>query len=475
MTKTRDLADLGGGFIQAGTGAVQRTVESKLQDVVSVKDFGAVGDGVADDTAAFNAMFATGSKSFQLIPGQQYRIGNVALPAGSNWVVDGNGATIIPKAGATACFAQTYTTQIFNTAIRNLNILGNVIDVIKLTLTGNGVLVDCKISGITATSGTCTTLVTINSSASGQGEGLKVKDITILGASYDYVVYLYGGSSNFGSCEFKNIFHNGGTGVATIYAGDGLFLSLFDLVYHTRGSGIKAPASKEFVHCKFMRMETEAVETGTILYDGAFTNCSFDVSTIYNQLVGSAPYNHTIANGIFKQCFFNNNFVFQTSGTTMTFAVGSTRNTVVDLQIGSADYVRYDAVADSGTFNNFIGEQYVAPMTACTGAITSGATYTLIKNGRVVTLDLDPVSGTSTSLASFTFGAVIPAKYRPTSVDASISAVIIDAGGLPNLPGTVTVDTSGVITVYKSGNRSDTFTGGTTSGLAQSVTMTWIL
>jgi len=39
MTKTRDLADLGGGFIQAGTGAVQRTVESKLQDVVSVLDF----------------------------------------------------------------------------------------------------------------------------------------------------------------------------------------------------------------------------------------------------------------------------------------------------------------------------------------------------------------------------------------------------------------------------------------------------
>jgi len=39
MTKTRDLADLGGGFIQSGTGAVQRTVESKLQDVVSVLDF----------------------------------------------------------------------------------------------------------------------------------------------------------------------------------------------------------------------------------------------------------------------------------------------------------------------------------------------------------------------------------------------------------------------------------------------------
>jgi hypothetical protein len=55
MTKTRDLADLGGGFIQAGTGAVQRTVESKLQDMVSVKDFGAIGNGIANDTAAIQA------------------------------------------------------------------------------------------------------------------------------------------------------------------------------------------------------------------------------------------------------------------------------------------------------------------------------------------------------------------------------------------------------------------------------------
>lgn len=43
------------GFIQSGTGATYRTVQSKLRDTVSVKDFGAVGDGVADDTAAIHA------------------------------------------------------------------------------------------------------------------------------------------------------------------------------------------------------------------------------------------------------------------------------------------------------------------------------------------------------------------------------------------------------------------------------------
>jgi hypothetical protein len=68
-------------FLQAGSGAVQRTVQSKLRDVVSVKDFGAVGDGMADDTAAIQAavdyLRGTIRGGTLLLPAGTYRVTSI--------------------------------------------------------------------------------------------------------------------------------------------------------------------------------------------------------------------------------------------------------------------------------------------------------------------------------------------------------------------------------------------------------------
>jgi hypothetical protein len=72
MTASYNLSQLGSNYLQGGTGSVARTTASKLQESVSVKDFGAVGDGTTDDTAAIQAAINTGASVF--IPAGTYKI-----------------------------------------------------------------------------------------------------------------------------------------------------------------------------------------------------------------------------------------------------------------------------------------------------------------------------------------------------------------------------------------------------------------
>lgn len=79
-------------FVPSGTGAVERTVTEKLQDVVSVKDFGAVGDGVSNDTAKVQAAVdAVGANGSIYFPEGTYYV--TALSNANNVIFWGDGAT----------------------------------------------------------------------------------------------------------------------------------------------------------------------------------------------------------------------------------------------------------------------------------------------------------------------------------------------------------------------------------------------
>lgn len=87
------------GTIAAGTGAVARTVEGKLRETVSVKDFGAVGDGVANDTAAIQAAINTARNVY--FPAGTYLIASALTNANQTQIYgDGPEESIISVSGS---------------------------------------------------------------------------------------------------------------------------------------------------------------------------------------------------------------------------------------------------------------------------------------------------------------------------------------------------------------------------------------
>jgi len=92
----------GGGFLQAGTGAEPRSVESKLRETVSVKDFGAVGNGIVDDTDAIKAAaeYATANNAFLTGPEGTYLVTDtIQLDSDGNMelmTIEADGASVSP-------------------------------------------------------------------------------------------------------------------------------------------------------------------------------------------------------------------------------------------------------------------------------------------------------------------------------------------------------------------------------------------
>lgn len=115
-------------FVPAGTSATMRTAQAKMRDVVSVKDFGAVGDGVANDTTAFVNAFATGKATYA--PAGTYLVSILNMPSNTFLFGDGAATVIKPLTPTVRCAlgadSGSSSAYIENITIRDVRFLGTV-------------------------------------------------------------------------------------------------------------------------------------------------------------------------------------------------------------------------------------------------------------------------------------------------------------------------------------------------------------
>jgi hypothetical protein len=123
-------------YVPPFVGSVGTNVGEKLSETVSVKDFGAVGDGVADDTAAFIAAVTSGAMRIHVpYTGNEYIItGTVSVPRG----------------------VLIYGDTLDQPCILCKTSIGG--DIVFFSLTGNTQLENLRIHGDFATSGTLVAL-----------------------------------------------------------------------------------------------------------------------------------------------------------------------------------------------------------------------------------------------------------------------------------------------------------------------------
>ena len=153
-------------FTQAGSGAVQRTVESKLQDVVSAKDFGAAGNGVTDDLAKIKLALESG----KIVDGGglSYAIDGTLKPTSFKGL---RNCTLVQIGDTSSTGIDTlFIEGISNFAIENVNInMGSNVATLFSDDINNGL----RISGTTSGSGPSMTAAYV--------ENFTVSNVTVAG------------------------------------------------------------------------------------------------------------------------------------------------------------------------------------------------------------------------------------------------------------------------------------------------------
>lgn len=125
-------------FKQPGIGAVPMTVNAKLAETISARDFGVIANGVTDSTAALNAFLTAAANRTAFIPaGNYYFTGMLHVPANTRVVGEGYATRLHPvnASGNTMTMAS-------NSSLENLRLEGATPGGVKISGGASNVMID---------------------------------------------------------------------------------------------------------------------------------------------------------------------------------------------------------------------------------------------------------------------------------------------------------------------------------------------
>lgn len=388
------------GFKQSGpsgflTGATARTVNTKLQEVVSVKDFGATGDGVTNDAAAIQAALdAMTSGGTLIFPPGTYLCGSQITHRANVTVVGWNGATI--KKGFNG---DLWSIAVYSAQIQNITLNGS-----HGTYTGKGVVCSGNaacwrpvISNVIFEDFTDTHLeFTANS-----GESAIVSNCRF--------------SPGSGQTDVRYIHFNGPDTTATFRTVTGCTCELG----HVDVDGAQA---LEISNCVFKRVETDPACELVIISNMRWANSGGSV-TIYGAtyVVNCAIGGDVILDSTFGGVFVGNQ---QTAGTFTNNALGST--VIARDGSGGNNYMLGRLAAfylPSGTERIQTGRMASVASTNQTLSV-GGSARTIYVTG--------PLTGNITHTLSTT-NAINGDRFRIARTASATGAFTIDVGGLKSL------------------------------------------
>ena len=423
------LSSVGIGYQPSGTGAVPTTVQAKLRESVSVKDFGAVGDGVTDDTAAIQAAITAAKITINgsivnkavIFPAGTYLVSST-ITSDTNVVLVGSGrdATLIRRpftvAGTLISTTAGASIEIDGMTFNGMPAAGAryfTVGTVCLSTTGNIYLHDSRFNGFEQVH------------LWGGGYYHKVRNCAF---EYNSIVFSGVDANNFqvAQCRFRNADR-----IFTFFGGSGpvTFLECsFELITTSCVEGVSGAANQvaNFIGCYFEN-QGDLATTGTGL-----------ATAFYNNLVVAVSVSALVFQGNSLSCLGIRRVLSNSTVLNSLVSLGNRFNIPAGAT-SEADYLYYSG----GGFKSVTMNDQVYPLAASIGAYTTVYLQGTVTGNSVY---YDPISATSKSIGNVT----------PLTVGKGVDFAVGAAGS-----GTVT---SNVLGYYETGTFVPRVDGSTAAG-----------